>query len=191
MSVNIHNCYSLCSEIRTSWNSWHLRTLEEEQTPSLHTLSHGILSGLWSSAALMNYNTWRTQTAKVILSPNIQWLQKLILHFTCVLFFFLFFFPYVDNQLFELGCEEFSWPGGPDGGSEESKQFLDYGVWELWRHHGYCLEYYFVSFKCVFYLNISGVSDIVIFIFALHFSMQTPLSSWLCLIRYTWDEKTF
>lgn len=46
--------------------------------------------------------------------------------------------PDTDNQLFELGCEELGWPGGPDGRSEESEQFLDYGVWELRRHHGYC-----------------------------------------------------
>ena len=45
-------------------------------------------------------------------------------------FFFFFFFlsPDTDNQLFELGGEELGRPGGPDGGSEESEQFLDYGV---------------------------------------------------------------
>lgn len=40
----------------------------------------------------------------------------------------IFLAPDTDNQLFELGCEELSRPGGPDGSSEESKQFLDDGV---------------------------------------------------------------
>lgn len=40
----------------------------------------------------------------------------------------LFLSPNTDNQLFELGCEELGRCGGPDGGSEESEQFLNYGV---------------------------------------------------------------
>ena len=80
--------------------------------------------------------------------------------------------PDTDNQLFELGCEELGWPGGPNGGSEESEQFLNYGVWELWRHHGYCSEYYFVSLKCLFYINDSCVSDTVFFAFVFHFNIQ-------------------
>jgi len=36
--------------------------------------------------------------------------------------------PDTDNQLPELGCKELGRPRSPDGRSEESEQFLNYGV---------------------------------------------------------------
>jgi hypothetical protein len=42
-----------------------------------------------------------------------------------------FFLTLSDNQLPKLGCKELGRPGSPDGCSEESEQFLDYGVREL------------------------------------------------------------
>lgn len=100
----------------------------------------------WSLISCSTYKLYHMMYTNCPSHPILKYpvITKIVLHFKCVNFFLS---PDTDNQLFELGCEELGWPGGPDGGSEESEQFLDYGIWELWRHYGYCSEYYFVSLK--------------------------------------------
>lgn len=52
----------------------------------------------------------------------------------------------------------------PDGRSEESEQFLNYGVWELWRHHGYREQ------ACSWHWHLLCLVTII---------PREPISSWL------------
>ena len=164
--------YPLGKEVRTVHKSWRQRTIEEGRMPPLPAWAHGILSDLWYPVVCMNYT--------LVSSPShpIPWHPAFTKTVTLFAICSLFLSPDTDNQLFELGCEELGWCGGPDGRSEESEQFPDYGVWELWRHHGYCSEYYGVSPKWLL-KNISCVSGTLSFL--LLFSISIARESSLIL----------
>lgn len=178
--------YPLCREIRPSQNRdiWG-PVRKNRQTPSLTTLPHDILPSLWYPAALMNCTIWRMLTVQVILSPNIQGLQKLILYWKwvnfcccCCLTQITNYLNWVVRNLADLEVQM--------GAVKKVNSFL---TMESENYEG---TMGIAQNIILFHLNMYIIQTFCQ-TFLLFFPFQYPdnhLSSWLCLIRCTWDDNT-